>query len=348
MVVDAALVDRVAPVSEADAERIVAEHWDIAVTARRVPGEKDDNFVLLAPAPRFVLKVVHPSEPAALTDFTTRLITRLQDVPDVPTEALVPTTAGLRDVPVTAPDGHVRRARMTTFVEGRPLRVVPSTPVLRRELGRSLARLGRALETFPAPAEPRSLLWDLWQADAVRPMLDELAGLPDRGWVVDCLERFAVDTRPRLSRLRRQLVHNDLSADNVFVAGDGTTVAGIIDFGDVLVTQLVNDVAIAMTSQLDAGADPLGRAVDLLCGYHEVTPLRREEIELLYDLVRLRIATRLVISEWRALAHPENRAYILRNTRAAWTQAAALPVDAGPAVSRRLLAACAHVEEDGR
>ena len=344
---DATLTDRAAPVTEADAERIAREHWGVEATARRVAGEKDDNFVLGAPAPRFVLKVVHPAEPPAVTDFCTALYVALGDVGDVPTEALVPTAAGRPDVLVDGPDGRARRARMTTFLEGRLLRDVPSTPALREALGRLLARLGRALATLPAPPAPRPLLWDLWQADRVTPMLDELGDLPDRPWLVDCLERFAADTRPRLAGLRRQLVHNDLSADNVFVARDGTTIAGIIDFGDVLVTQLVNDVAIAMTSQLDAGGDPLGRAADLLAGYHAVTPLTRAEVELLYDLVRVRVATRLVISEWRARTHPENRAYILRNTPLAWAQAAALPASGAGAASRRLLTACDLIREDG-
>src|SRR6185436_1093613 len=108
----------------------------------------------------------------------------LADVADVPTEVLVPTPTGRQDVPVTAPDGRVRRARMTTFLHGTLLREAPPTPALREALGRMLARLGRALATLPAPPEPRRLLWDLWQADRVRPMLDELSDLPDRRWLV--------------------------------------------------------------------------------------------------------------------------------------------------------------------
>jgi Ser/Thr protein kinase RdoA (MazF antagonist) len=229
---------------------------------------------------------------------------------------------------------------MTQFIDGRPLRTVPSSPLLRERLGGALARLDRELARFPEPAEHRPLLWDLWQADRVAPLLDDLAGLPDRAWLTECLDRFVADTRPRLAELRRRLVYNDLNADNVFIADDGVTIAGIIDFGDLVVTQLVNDVAIAMTSQLGPGEDPLGPALDLLRGFHDVTPLERQEVELLYELIRVRVATRLVISEWRARVHPENREYILRNTATAWAHAAVLPASAGPEIVRRLLRTC--------
>ncbi len=337
---DPALTARVPLLTESQAERIALEHYGVVATARRVAGEKDDNFILFGQPAKYVLKVVHPAESPASTDLSSSLLAALQRVPGVPTETIVRTTSGRLDVGVEAPGGLIRRARLTQFMRGRLLRTVRSTPLLRENLGRMLARLGRELTHFAEPAERRELLWDLWQADRVRPLLDDLPDLPDRTWLVECLDRFASDTRPRLAELRQQLVHNDLSADNVFIADDGVTVSGIIDFGDAVVTQLVNDVAVAMTSQLTPNGDPLGPATDLLRGYHAVTPLETKEAELLYELIRVRIATRLIITEWRARVHPENRAYILRNTPLAWAQAAVLPARGRSKVSRRLLRTC--------
>ena len=113
-------------------------------------------------------------------------------------------------------------------------------------------------------------------------------------------------------------MHNDFSPDNALISADGRRVCGIIDFGDVTVTALVNDAAIAATYQLSDAADLLGPALDLIAGYHATTPLTAGELELLPDLILARIVARIVISEWRAERFPENSQYVLRNTPRAW------------------------------
>jgi Ser/Thr protein kinase RdoA (MazF antagonist) len=82
----------------------------------------------------------------------------------------------------------------------------------------------------------------------------------------------------------------------------------------------VNDVAVAAANLLGDGPDFLGPANDLISGYHAATPLTADELDLLAELMLARIAARLVISQWRAVRFPENRAYILRNTARAHEQ----------------------------
>ena len=123
---------------------------------------------------------------------------------------------------------------------------------------------------------------------------------------------------PRLAAQRTQLVHNDFSPDNTLISADASRVCGIIDFGDVTVTALVNDVAIAAAYQLSDEPDLLAPALDLIAGYHATTPLTAGELDLLPDLILARIVARIIISEWRAERFGDNRAYILRNTPRAW------------------------------
>ena len=113
-------------------------------------------------------------------------------------------------------------------------------------------------------------------------------------------------------------MHNDFSPDNTLITADGRRVAGIIDFGDVTVTALVNDVAIAVANLLTDDADPFGPALDFIVGYHATTPRTPAELDLLPDLILGRVVARIIISEWRAERFPENRAYVLRNTPRAW------------------------------
>jgi hydroxylysine kinase len=335
-----ALTSAAARVPEDEAERIAAQHYGISASARRLPSEKDDNFALVADADAWLLKLAHPEEPADVTNLATAALLALDGIADVPVQRVIATTAGDAELVVRTADGSTRRARMTSFLEGRILRSVPTSAPLRENLGRVLARLGQELKGFEHPAGSRPLLWDLWQADQVRLLLDDLDRLDGRELLIECLDRFEAELRPRLGRLRRQMIHNDLSGDNVLVADDGVSVAGILDFGDAVVTQLINDVAVLATNLLAPDADPLAPALDLVRGYHRVVALTEPELALLYDLVRLRITIRIVVTEWRSLRFPENREYIMRNTPGAWKLLRTMPASGAQDAGRRLMAAC--------
>jgi Ser/Thr protein kinase RdoA (MazF antagonist) len=140
--------------------------------------------------------------------------------------------------------------------------------------------------------------------------------------------------------MRSQIIHNDLTPDNVLIGDDGVSVVGILDFEDVTATQLVNDVAIAAANQLSDCADPLGPALDLVRGYNGVVELTDEELGLLFDLVRTRLGVQIVISSWRAVRFPENRAYIMRKTPRFQSLLSQLSASPASTVSRRLIELC--------
>jgi Ser/Thr protein kinase RdoA (MazF antagonist) len=73
------------------------------------------------------------------------------------------------------------------------------------------------------------------------------------------------------------------------------------------------DLAVAASYRL---GDASG-AKRFLEGYETLSPLKEVELALLPLLVRCRLATTLLITQWRAAQFPQNRAYILRNYPAA-------------------------------
>ena len=218
------------------------------------------------------------------------------------------------------PDGPLagRVVHALSYLDGRLLRSVGTDRPLRRALGGTLAELGRALRGFDDPLVHRPLLWDLAQLPQLRPLLAERPPGPRTSLITEQFGRLTAEVSPRLAAQRAQLLHNDFSPDNTLITADGSRVCGIIDFGDVTVTALVNDVAIAVANLLTDEADPFGPALDFIAGYHATTPLTTAELNLLPDLILGRIVARIIISEWRAERFPENRAYVLRNTPRAW------------------------------
>ena len=81
---------------------------------------------------------------------------------------VVPTAAGAPSQVVAAPDGRRHVVRLLTYLPGTILEDVAHPPQLLRNLGATLARLGRALRGFFHPAAGHELLWDLKLAARLR------------------------------------------------------------------------------------------------------------------------------------------------------------------------------------
>jgi Ser/Thr protein kinase RdoA (MazF antagonist) len=312
------------PVVAPDAAEAIRSCFGLSGEITRLPGEADDNFLLDTGDRRYVVKFAHLRADPAVVDVQVRVLRHIESgapglpVPRVLTP-LVPTPASGQPWAVV-PDGPLRGrvVYVLSYLDGALLRSVTTDAALRRTLGVTLAELGRALLGFDDPLVHRPLLWDLAQLPGLRPLLAERSPGPGTSLIEEQLGRLTAEVSPRLAAQRSQLLHNDFSPDNTLISADGSRVCGIIDFGDVTVTALVNDVAIAVANLLTDDADPFGRALDFIAGYHSTTPLTASEVSLLPDLILGRVVARIIISEWRAERFPENRAYVLRNTPRAW------------------------------
>ena len=119
---------------------------------------------------------------------------------------------------------------------------------------------------------------------------------------------------PQLGQLRSQVIHNDMNPSNVLVDGnDVNRVTGVIDFGDMVFSQLVNDAAVAAAYFCRVDEDPFEEVARFLDAYTEILPLTEDEVSLLPDLILTRHLTTVMITHWRASMYPDNASYILRS-----------------------------------
>jgi len=309
------------------AERIAAEWFGIAASARPLGSERDQNLRLRGRDGRdYVLKIANPAEDPAVIDLQTRALLHVAACdPTLPVPRVLPTAAGALSALVEAPDGRRCIARLHSFLPGTALGASPRGPECLRDLGAALARLGRALRGFFHPAADHELPWDLKCAHRLRERVPQIERAELRRLADETLARFEAQVLPRLPGLRAQVIHNDVSRDNTLVDARGERVVGIIDFGDLVHAPLVDDVAVTLSEALLDAADPLGAALAVVEGYQSVEPLREEERALLFDLVASRLAMAVAISAWRAARHPENRDYIAGDDGLQWALLERLP-----------------------
>jgi Ser/Thr protein kinase RdoA (MazF antagonist) len=131
-----------------------------------------------------------------------------------------------------------------------------------------------------------------------------------------CLDDFEERAAPLFPALRSQVIHNDLNPDNILITDtEPATVAGVIDFGDMLRAPLIVDVAIAAAYLRSTDDDALAATQALIAGFDSIVPLEDRECELLFDLIRMRLATTITILYWRKSARSQEDAYLRKALR---------------------------------
>lgn len=302
-----------------DASRLASEYFGVAGTASALTGERDENFLIRA-GKTFVLKITHPDEDRGAVSFQTEALLRVAAVdPGLPTPRVLPAKNGKHEVEFQDRAGAIRTLRLLSFLPGVMAARQPQSSGFRLRLGNILARFDRALEGFSHRSDSYELSWDISQAGKLRPLLPEVTEA-NRADAERALDHFDLAVAPALSGLRHQVIHNDLNPFNVLVdETDPSRITGLLDFGDMIRAPLINDLAIACAYQVGRGGDPLAPVLEVVAGYHGINPLRAEECDLIYDLMATRLAMTVLIAEWRAARHPENRPYILKNHPAAVT-----------------------------
>jgi hydroxylysine kinase len=291
---------------------------------------------------RYLLRLTSPRESPLVTDFQTRAMLHLNDGSAA---LLVPRLIRTLDGrPMLRPDwpGVVPPAvRVFTWLEGISLHLTPRSLAQAGALGMALARLGQALAGFEHPGSEHELDWDLCRTGRLAPLLSEISDREGRILAERAMHRFRDRVAPRLATLRRQVIHNDLNPHNVLVNEQAPQeITGIIDFGDLVKTVLVADVAIAAAYLVCPGENPLQFAQKLVKAYHAVQPLTLDEIELIVPLIEARHLMTIAITEWRAARNPDNRASITKNTGHAWRALRALDLISHEQSTARLLADC--------
>jgi 4-aminobutyrate aminotransferase-like enzyme/Ser/Thr protein kinase RdoA (MazF antagonist) len=307
----------------AEAEHLAMQLYGQRGHASSLPGEFDDNFHLIAEdRTEFVLKVMHPDRERAHLELQCQALMHLaRNSPALLLPRVCPTRNGEWIATVNDSYETERLVWSLNYVPGVLLAEVnPQTPELLFSLGAFLGQLDASLADFSHPAAQRDLKWDLARAGWVKEHLDRIEDENRRALIARASHRYEREVIPQLPRLRKSVIHNDANDYNVIVndaKSQSRRVVSVIDFGDMLYTCTVFEVAIAAAYALLDKSDPLASAARVVAGYHQAYPLAENEIALLYDLICSRLMVSVVNSALRKQMHPDDP-YITISERPAW------------------------------
>jgi 4-aminobutyrate aminotransferase-like enzyme/Ser/Thr protein kinase RdoA (MazF antagonist) len=309
-----------APLTTDVAERVVAKVYGLTAEIRVLPGEYDDNFHLQAADSRaFVLKVMHPAREDAFVDMQCRAFTHLAGkAPRLALPRVIPTVRGELYCRIALADETSRLVWMLSYLPGTTLaETKPHSPELLGSLGRLLAEIDLALKDFAHPCAQRFLKWDLSRSNWARDYLAHIANPERRALAKKFLNLFEEEAVPRFPLLRRSVIYGDANDHNALVDPKTKRVVSVIDFGDMHEGFTVGEPAIGTAYAILGKDDPLAAAAAVLAGYHEVLPLKEEEIEAFFPLMAARLAVSVVNSAHRKLLVPDDP-YVTASEEPAW------------------------------
>ncbi|MBI5877625.1 MAG: aminotransferase class III-fold pyridoxal phosphate-dependent enzyme [Chloroflexi bacterium] len=306
--------------SLSDAQSMAARLYGVTGTAKPLPSERDQNFHVQADdGVEYVLKVANSAEERATLEMQNGAVRHLA-ARGIDLWRVIPSLAGNDVECVTAPDGSAHLARLLTYLPGRVLaQVRPHTPELLAGVGDLLGRIDRGLADYAHPAAKRDLKWDLARALWIKSEVGQIADERRRGTVERFVALYETQIVPAWPSLRHSIIYNDANDHNVIITGCGVDkrVTGMVDFGDMVHSAVVGDLAIACAYAIMDKPDPVSAAAQIVAGYHRAYPLTEAELAALFPMIAMRLCVSVVNSAIQQKLHPANK-YLTISEQPAW------------------------------
>ncbi len=302
--------------------RAVSRSWGFSGLLQPLPAEVDQNFRLDAGKDGlFVVKIARSGQPVAELELQNAALRWLASRWRGRTPDVVPSPSGKEIMFVLAPNGVRYPIRLLTYLRGTPLSA--ARPLDRQSLfrlGSALGDLDRELIGFRHAAMERNLSWDLSRCLWISDCLDVVSRSENREVVQRFIRRYRDRVEPFLGQLPASVIHNDANDENLLLEaspGGGWRVAGLLDFGDMLRSHRINELAIAAAYAMFGAPDPVEVLAEMAGGYHGSLPLQKCEVHSLFLLVSLRLCVSVVSAALAAREDPEN-AHRQQSAEPAW------------------------------
>jgi 4-aminobutyrate aminotransferase-like enzyme/Ser/Thr protein kinase RdoA (MazF antagonist) len=227
---------------------------------------------------------------------------------------VIPTQNGDDIESVRSSAGKEHFIRLMTYLPGIPLGDVKHhSDELLYDLGSKIGLLTKALEGFDHPALHRDFHWDLANGQKIIAQNERL--IQDnslREIVLRLASDFENHTAPLLPNLNHSIIYNDANDYNLLAGGEddlytkSQSIVGLIDFGDMVYSYTIADLAVAIAYAILGKSDPLRSAAQIVQGYHAARPMAEIEFTALYGLITMRLCMSVCIGAEQQARQPDN------------------------------------------
>lgn len=296
-------------ISKDHASNVASEFLGVTVDISELPGDVDANFKVSTTKGSYILKISTPEQDPEVVALQNAI---LNHVAEKELDLQTPKVIGC-----TRLDDN-RNIRILNWVPGRLWASVnPKTSSLRVSLGKQSGKLTAALTDFQDHRTSVNFDWDLANAQWTKEHIHRFSG--ERLRIITKFQEGYQKILSNYQNLPKQIIHNDVNDYNIVVSDEliDPKVIGIIDFGDAIYTQTINDLAVVLAYACMDVPNPLQAANEVIEGYQKHYRPSEKELECLYSLVAIRLVISVTKSAIRGLEDPSNSYHVI-SERPAW------------------------------
>ncbi len=342
--------------SDIEITKLLVQQYQLTGQLKKLPGYCDQNFLLTTENnEQYIVKIANSAESKLELSMQNAAMAHLTKK-----ECAVPHAInnhiGESITTITNEQQACFCLRVLTFLPGQfyaDANPLTHNKFLWAGLGQFIANIDLALTDFNHPGAFRYLDWDLAQGYRVCMSKKHLLKEQQAGIVEKFLTLYRTQTLPALSQLPQGIIHNDANDYNILVNNINAPekITGLIDFGDMVHSHIINELAItcayALMGEKNAEEDILSAFKTIVAGYHNIRPLLDIELEVLYSLVVLRLCTTVCNAALAIEQQPDNE-YLLVSVKPAWQLLEQLSALNPYAVLCQLRSACQLPIDNGK
>ena len=287
-------------------ERIKAAFGITPIDIKKLNGYENENYLITTATKKYIFKT-YPSQSVSvsLLEAECSALMFLQKPTNNLTPTPIPFITGEYVKLLSLGTGQ-KICRMLSFLPGSFLGDQRPSKKLIFRLGSFLAKINLKLNSFESDAiRARTYEWDLQNLLLNKKYIPSISEIKTRRVVGYFFQQFEQLIVPELPSLRKAYIHSDFNEWNVMVREENA--AGLIDFGDMVYSPLVNEVATALAYITYDKESFFEWATPFLEAYHEKNPLTAEEVSLLYYLIATKLCISICQSANARVLQPENK-----------------------------------------
>ena len=331
-------------------QRALKDHWGIVADLTRLDGEYDLNFRAMgSDGQGYILKVMRAGCEDWLVDMQVKAFEHITaKQPQLPCPLVIRSSSDHPLMTLKDENGDDRLVWVLNLLSGQCYaNVQPKGDALIHEIGQVLGGSAQALADFHHEGLARDFKWNLMRAEWIKDQTSCITD-PARRQIIERIYQAFSALKPELEKLPQQAIHNDANDYNIMVTGqlsEPRQVSGLIDLGDMCAAPRICDLAIAAAYIVLDHPTPETALAALVAGYHDAYPLAPAEVDMIWPLLRARLAVSVVNSTLMAVENPDDP-YITISQAPAWRFLEGEKIHGG-LLTARLRAACGLPVVDG-
>lgn len=316
------ILDNAPGFSVHDAEQIVRDLYKIEAGADLLTSERDQNFKITDKNKNeYVLKIANALEDYNFLDMQNQAMDLLTNsIEKSICPAVFVSLNGKKNNLIKGYGQKTHFVRLLNFIPGTFISGLENiSDNLLVKLGNEYALIDKALMNFSHHSSHRYFHWDIKNVADTRKHFHLIKNKDRRKIAEHFVVQYQTFVMPLIPAMRTSIIHNDGNDNNVLLNNYGLEdyPFSIIDFGDMVNTFLINELAVVIAYLIFNKPDPVEVAAKVVSGYNKNISLNKAEIEALFYLIASRLTISVAMSAYQYSRNPENE-YLRVSEKQAW------------------------------